>query len=232
MFDPIGDGLWSHRALYRFGALVFPHAVTAMRRRAGGLVIHSPAMLDDATREALASLGGVEAIVWPSWWHDLHLRDWADAYPDAALYVAPDLRHAVTGRANARILSDTIVVDPDIAIEPVDRLGVWFDEYAFFHRPSRTLVVADLVVNVSGGLPFPTNLFFALMGTRPGPKIPWFYRMVARDRTRLRAQLDAIAAFDFDTLVVGHGDVITSDARTVFAAAVDRLLPGTSPGAR
>lgn len=224
MFEIIGDGVWSNRALYRFGALEFPHAVTAMRKRDGGLLIHSPAALDAPTRDALAALGTIDALVWPSWWHDLHLRDWADAYPDAILYVAPDLRHAAGGRANARILSEGIDVDADILVAPVDRIGVWFDEYVFFHVPSKTLAVADLVVNVSGGLPFPTNVFFALMGTRPGPKIPWFYRTCARDRKRLRAQLDRIASLDFERLVMGHGDIITSDARAIFASAVDRLF--------
>lgn len=226
MFEVVGDGMWTHRARYRFGALVFPHAVTVMRKRDGGLVVHSPAALDGATRDALASFGRVDAIVWPSWWHDLHRREWAAAFGDATLYVAPDLRRAVAGRADARVLSDALAVDENIEVAAVDRLGVWFDEYVFLHRPSRTLVVADLVVNVDlAGLPFPTNLFFALMGTRPGPKIPWYYRMVARDRVRLRAQLDRIASLDFDKLVVGHGDVVMSGAREIFAAAVERLLP-------
>lgn len=224
MFEAIGDGLWSHRALYRFGALSFPHAVTAIRKRDGGIIVHSPATPDDVTRTALASLGAIEAIVWPSWWHDLHLREWADAYPDALLYVAPDLRRRVAANTNARVLSDASVVDPDIELAGVDKLGVWFDEYVLLHRPSKTLVVADLVVNVSGGLPFPTNLFFALMGTRPGPKIPWFYKTVARDKKRLRSQLDRIASLDFDRLVVGHGDNVLSNARAAFADAVDRLL--------
>src|SRR5215469_18899820 len=106
MFDYIADDIWYHRAMYRFGALKFPHAVTVIRKRDGGLIVHSPAELDDALRDALKSLGEVSAIVWPSWWHDLYLRQWADAYPEASLYFAPDLRQAVAGRANARMLAD------------------------------------------------------------------------------------------------------------------------------
>lgn len=223
MFDLIGDGIWYHRAQYRFGALEFPHAVTVMRKRDGGLIVHSPANLDDATRAALSSLGRVSSIVWPSWWHDLYLRQWADAYPDALLYVAPDLWRSVSHKSTARVLSESVEVDPDVCVAAVDRLGVWFDESVFLHRPSKTLVVADLVVNVGPGLPFPTNVFFALMGTRPGPKIPWFYKMVARDKKRLRSQLDRIAALDFKRLIVGHGDSVLANARAVFAAAVDRL---------
>src|SRR5690242_19946488 len=222
MFDLIADGIWCHRAQYRFGALEFPHAVTVMRKRDGGLIVHSPAKLDDATRAALTSLGDVASIVWPSWWHDLYLPQWAAAYPDALLYVAPDLRRAVFGKSNARVLAEAVEVDPDVRVAAVDRLGVWFDESVFLHRPSKTLVVADLVVNVRPGLPFSTNAFFALMGTQPGPKIPWFYRTVARDKRRLRAQLDHIASLDFERLIVGHGDNVLSDARAVFAAAVDR----------
>ena len=223
MFDPIADGLWCHRALYRFGAMAFPHAVTVMRGRDGALIVHSPAMIDDATRDALASLGRVSAIVWPSWWHDLYLRAWADAYPEARLFVAPDLRSKAAGLSNARWLSESCDIDVDVEVVAVDGLNVWLDEFVLLHRPSKTLVVADLVVNVGPDLPFPTNTFFALMGARSGPFIPWFYRTVARDKQRLRSQLDRIAALDFERLVVGHGEIITSDARAVFTAAVKRL---------
>lgn len=224
MYDRIADGIWCHRAQYRFGALELPHAVTVIRKRDGGLIVHSPARLDDATRNALKALGDVAAIVWPSWWHDLYLRQWADAYPDALLYVAPDLRRAVDGRSTARILAEPSDIDADVDVIAVDDLRVWLDEYVFLHKPSKTLIVADLVVNVGPDLPFPTNAFFALMGARSGPFVPWFYRTVARDKRRLRAQLDRTASLDFDRLIVGHGDNVLSNARSVFTAAVNRLL--------
>lgn len=223
MFDQIADGLWCHRAQYRFGALEFPHAVTVMREHDGGLIVHSPAKVDDATRDALESLGRVSTIVWPSWWHDLYLRAWADAYPDARLFVAPDLARKAAGLSNVRSLSESSDVDVDVEIIAVDGLNVWLDEFVLLHRPSKTLVVADLVVNVGPDLPFPTNTFFALMGARSGPFIPWFYPIVTRDKRRLRSQLDRIAALDFDRLIVGHGDNILANARTAFASAVDRL---------
>lgn len=223
MFDLIADGIWCHRAQYRFGALEFPHAVTVMRKHDGGLIVHSPAMIDDAMRDALRSLGSVSTIVWPSWWHDLYLRAWADAYPAARLFVAPDLRGKTTGKSNAHILSESSDVDADVDVIAVDGLNVWLDEFVLFHRPSKALVVADLVVNVGLDLPFPTSAFFALMGARSGPFIPWFYRTVARDKRRLRSQLDRIAALDFERVIVGHGDIVHSNARKVFCAAVDRL---------
>ena len=223
MFDHVADGIWCHRAHYRFGALDLPHAVTVMQKSDGRLIIHSPAKLDSATRDALKALGDVGAIVWPSWWHDLYLQRWADAYPDALLYVAPDLRRAVSGRLNARILAEPSDIDPVVDVVAVDALNVWFDEYVFLHTPSKTLIVADLVINVGRDLPFPTNAFFALMGARGEPTIPWFYRTVARDKRRLRTKLDRIASLDFERLIVGHGDNVLSNARSAFADAVDRL---------
>jgi len=230
MFDEIADGVWCHEARYRFGALLIPHRVAVVRKREGGLIVHSPAACDDATRASLRALGFVVAIVWPSWWHDLFLRDWARAYPDARLFVAPDLRRAVRGFANARILAPDEPLDPDIDVAAVDGLDAWLDEVVMLHRPSKTLLVADLVVNVARDLPFPTSVFFALLGGDDGPKVPWFYRMVARDKRRLRMQLDRIAALDFDRLIMGHGAIVETAARASFVAAVDRLLP--SPHSR
>jgi hypothetical protein len=232
MFDPIAAGVWCHRAQYRFGALEFPHAVTVIRKHDGGLIVHSPAKIDGATRDALKSLGSVSTILWPSWWHDLYLRAWADAYPDARLFVAPDLRSKVKGMSNARMLSESSDVDSDVDIIAVDGLNVWFDEFVVMHRPSRTLVVADLVVNVGPDLAFPTSAFFALMGARSGPFIPWFYRLVAHDKQRLRSQLDRISGLGFERLIVGHGDAILTDPRVIFANAVERLFQQKDRGGR
>ena len=224
VLEPIGPEIWGWVTDYRLGALTVPHRMTVMRGAHGGLLVHSPAKPDAATRASLDALGPVEAIVWPSWWHDLYLRAWAAAYRSATLYVAPGLRGAARSLPNAVILAESTHVSADVDQIFVDPLGVNFDEFVFFHRPSGALVVADLVVNVHGGLGFSAKILFRLMGAYPAPRIPWCYRLVIRDRRELRAKLDRVLAWDFDRLVVGHGDVILSGAKTAFAKTCDDLL--------
>ena len=65
--------------------------MTVIRLINGGLVVHSPTRLDLASRQEFQRLGPIVAIVAPSWWHDLYLREYLSAYPDARLYGAPTL---------------------------------------------------------------------------------------------------------------------------------------------
>ena len=217
----IGNNIWSHDATYHFGALAIPHRMS-VTRGTRGIIVHSPCKPDGATRAALDALGAVESVVWPSWWHDLYLRSWADAYPRATLFVAPTLRRVSLGLEHVKIL-DASTTLADLDCVSIDKLGVWFDEFVFFHRPSRSLIVADLVVNVPQSIRQPMRTFFALMGAFPGPKIPWYYRWIARDRGRLAAQLRRILEWDFDALVMGHGDLIRTGAHSAFGSCVDHL---------
>ncbi len=101
-------------------------------------------------------------------------------------------------------------------------------EHALVHRPSRTLVLADLVFNLQ---------------VPPGEKVPFFLRWVSgftafpgtsrlvklcvKDRAAVARSLERILAEDFDQIVVGHGDVIRDDAKAVLR---DLLAWGLADG--
>ena len=75
----------------RFGGIRLWHRMTVIRLTNGGLVVHSPTRLDLASQEEFQKLGPIVAIIAPSRWHDLYLREYLSAYPDARLYGAPTL---------------------------------------------------------------------------------------------------------------------------------------------
>ena len=58
------------------------HRMTVIRLTNGGLVVHSPTRLDLTSQEEFQKLGPIVAIIAPSWWHDLYLREDLGAYPD------------------------------------------------------------------------------------------------------------------------------------------------------
>jgi uncharacterized protein DUF4336 len=172
----------------------------------------------------LAQLGSVESIVWPSWWHDLYMRAWASAYPAAKLYVAPALNGARRSLTIAGILSEDEHPWPGVELVNVDQLSTFFDEFVFYHRPSRSLIVADLIVNVGYDVPLSSKMLFRLIGAYPGPRIPWSYRIAIRNKKRLREKLDRVFAWDFDAIVVGHGGVVRTGGKPAFQRAVREFL--------
>ena len=106
MFQSRGVNIWDHEMPIRFGGIPLWHRMTVIRLTNGGLVVHSPTRLDLASQEEFQKIGPIVAIVAPSWWHDLYLREYLSAYPDAQLYGAPTLARWNQSLSFAEILGD------------------------------------------------------------------------------------------------------------------------------
>ena len=82
------------------------------------------------------------------------------------------------------------------------------NEVVFLHRSSRTLLLTDLAFNVPSGPGNRARIFHWLVGAtgRFGPHR--IVRAVIRDREAARRSLATILAWDFDRVIVTHGDVL------------------------
>ena len=104
-------------------------------------------------------------------------------------WAAPGLRHRTQVKKSGLRIDHDLGTDapPDWGddIEQVVVPGAaGFREVDFFHKPSRTLVLTDLVVNVEAEkMPVPMRLFARLSGvTAPHGKAPLYLRMIIRGR--------------------------------------------------
>ncbi|HEX8954103.1 MAG TPA: hypothetical protein VF945_19745, partial [Polyangia bacterium] len=104
-------------------------------------------------------------------------------------------------------------------------------EVVFFHRESRTLIVSDSAHNFERA-PVGTRMFFSLLGGWRGLRTTAVDRLVTRDRAAARASLERILAWDFDRVVVCHGEVLESGGKAAFARAYDWLLGPTAAAQR
>ena len=98
------------------------------------------------------------------------------------------------------------------------------NEVVFFHRASRTLILCDLAFNFGPHAAAPTRLLMRLLRSygRFGPSTldPW----LIRDRAAARASLERILSWDFDRVVVAHGDVLESGGREALREGYSWLL--------
>jgi len=194
--------------------------MTIVRLIAGGLFLHSPVGLDRDTRAALDALGPVAAVVAPSKVHHLFAGDYRVAYPQARVYGAPGL---AAKRKDLRL-------DAELGDEP-DRLWLddldqhlfrganYLNEVVFFHRASRTLILTDLAFNVPAGNTAGARVFYWLAGAagRFGPHR--LARFLIRDRRAARASVQRILQWEFERVIVSHGDILERDGRQRVAEA-------------
>jgi hypothetical protein len=224
----VPDALWVGEYAVRLAGARFNARMTLIKLRHGEILIHSPCEFDDSLRNEINALGRVAAIIAPGNFHWLHVRSCQQAFPDALTYICPGLERRAKGLTFDFSLGEQ---EPSLwageLSQNVLRGTRLMSEVAFFHRGSRTLILVDLVENFTPATPG-TNLFlrtaFRLlrMWNRPGPAPE--YRIAWGDRARLHDSLERILAWDFDRVILSHGDIIAHDGKEVVARAWRKLL--------
>ncbi len=100
------------------------------------------------------------------------------------------------------------------------------NEVVFLHRPSRTLVMCDLAFNFGPNVPLITRLTMSVLGGygrfRPTRLDP----LLIRDRRAARESLERMLAWDFDRIVIAHGEVLESGGREALRHGYAWLLAG------
>ena len=202
--------------------------MTVIRLGGGDLLLHSPVSLDPALREALDRIGRVRWVVGPSKVHHLYLGDYVRAYPDAELCGAPGLAEKRPDLRFQHVLDATPVAAWEGRVLHHPFAGApAVNEVVFLHRPSRTLLLTDLAFNVKPGPRNRARLFHWLVGAtgRFGPHR--ILRAAIRDREAARRSLATILAWDFDRIIVTHGDVLAHGGREALRAGFSFLAaPG------
>ena len=95
------------------------------------------------------------------------------------------------------------------------------EEHAVYHRRSRTLIVADLLFNFGPDAPLWTRLLMlGAVGRKHDPGMARSMRMTVKDDAALRRSLAAVEAWDFDRIIVGHGEVVDTDGKRLFREAL------------
>jgi hypothetical protein len=196
--------------------------MSVVRLADGGLFLHSPVRLDAETRRALDGLGPVRAVVAPSKVHHFFVGDYVTAYPDARFYGAPGLAEKRPDLQFHGVLSDEPAAEWRGEIDQhVFRGAPGINEVVFFHAPSRTLLLTDLAFNVPVN---PTaapraRFFYWLVGAagRFGPHR--IVRVMIRDRAAARTSVERILQWDFDRVILTHGEVLETGGHQRFASA-------------
>jgi len=185
-----------------------------------GLLLYSPLSFTPERRAAVEALGRVEHLYAPNLFHHLYVGDWAIAFPSARLHAPPglskkrpDLRvDRVHGEAPDPAFAD---VFDEVRIE-----GFRLEEAVLVHRPSRTLLVADLVHNVGRPKHAWAKIYTKAMGFHDRVALSRMIRSTGfTDKAAARRSVEKLLALSFGRIVVGHGSPVETDARQQLANA-------------
>lgn len=203
--------------------------MTVCRLGSGELWIHSPAPLTDELRDSLQALGEPRFVVAANAYHGHRfMEQYRDAYPGIELFAAPGLDRRRKDLAFDALLGS--VPDPRWS-EVLDQevfLGHLVPEVVFLHRASRTLIVGDLVNGPfsRASMPRASRMYWRVEGLSAEPATIRTYRVTTRNRRAARRSIERILEWDFDRLLVGHGESIETGGRAAFERAMAWLAAG------
>lgn len=223
------DSLWVHEDSMKLGPIPLALRMTVVRLATGGLWVHSPTALSAELKRQVDDLGAVSAVLGPSNGHNLWLQEWADAYPDATLFVTPGIPKKQPKLSGFQVLDEQTAATWSDDFEASVMGGVpFFGECVFLHRASRSLIVTDVVQNLRGQKYTGFAKVMAKLVMEPiGFKDiciapPLRFKFMIKDRPAFMAFIDTVARWDFDRIIVAHGEIIEDQAKATFARLCER----------
>ena len=169
-------------------------------------------------RQELDSLGTVRTIVSPNRFHFLCVGEYARAFPEARVYVAPELK--LKDVKVSGVLSDE--AEPlwrDVLDQTIFRGNKLEREAVFLHRASRTLILTDLCFNVRRFDTPLQRIAARLNGIGGGFAPSLLSRITTRDKRAARASLNRVLQWDFERVIMAHGEILENGGRAALRRA-------------
>ena len=225
----LAENLWVAERPQSFYGLPVGSRMTVIRIASERLLLHSPVALDPDLRGQLDALGRVCFAVAPNRVHHLHAGEVAGVYPGARLWVAPGLERKRPDLVFEAVLTDEAPEEWRGEVAQVFFRGRPYEnEVVFFHRASRTLVLCDLAFNFGPRSAAPTRLLMKLLRSYGHLGPSKLDPLLIRDRNAARESLERILAWDFDRIIVAHGDVLESGGHEILRRGYSWLLTSRS----
>lgn len=207
----IGSGIWYLPFKFPLLGVDIHRNVTVIRLTSGKLLIHSTANFSADDVAQIRALGEPAWITDPMIDHDTFAAAGAAAFPEAS-YLAPEGFPGI-GRPVLPLMPPPEEWRDEIEVLPIEG-APGFGEHVFFHLPSRTLIVCDLLMN----FPAATGLWKQCLlrvglGKEHAPGTSRRMRFAVQDEEALRKSVRRVMEWEFEQVVVGHGEPLREHAR-------------------
>lgn len=228
MLEPIVEGLWQDQFdLFIPLRVHFRGRMVVARLHDGRLWVWSPIPIDDARAEQITALGEVAWVVAPNALHHLHFAAALERFGGAQGWISPALASKRPALAGHERLGDTPPAAWAADLEQHRIAGApMLDEIVFFHRPSKSLLVTDLVFNILEYQGWVSGLVFRMVGAHKRLAQSRLLRTMVKDRAAAAASARRILAWDFERVIMAHGELVEHDAHARMTEALRWMLGG------
>lgn len=224
MLETITPNIWHTQHSFVANGVRASSRMTVVRLQDGRLWLHSPVPITTELKAELMALGEVAYVVAPSKMHHLFVSDCMTAFPQATLFGAPGLQVKRPDLQGMRELQAVAEPSWQDDLEQLFFSGMpLVNETVWFHKPSRTLIVTDLLQCYQGELSFGLKLYARLTGTLDQMAVPKTVRWLVKDRAAALASAQKVLDWPFERVVVAHNTILTVEAHTTVEKALKRF---------
>jgi len=216
----VTDKIWTLERPVWYSGIRQRARTTIVRLDDGSLLLHSPAPPTAELTEQLRALGPVRWLVVPNCFHHLGTPRAAAHFPEAQ----------AVGPASACKRNKALSLQLDIGdasfreqvpeFEALPLLGVPFlDETVLYHRPTHTLLGADIVLCADAKDHWTCRFAARVTGFYRRVRVPPDVRASALDKNAAARSIHAMLERPAERLIIGHADIIEEGCRDRLAEA-------------
>lgn len=216
----VPDRIWTLHVPVWFAGVRLRARSTVVRLEDGSLLFHSPAPPDERLAEALSALGSVRWLLVPNCFHQLGAPAASERFPEARV-VGPSSASARNERLRLHLdIRGAAFAEqlPEIEALPLDGVP-YLDETVLYHRPTATLLGADIVLRADAGDHWTFRWAGRVTGCYEQVRVPPDVRRKIVDKAAAARSLSAMLERPAKRLVVGHSQVIEDACREQLAEA-------------
>ncbi len=217
--QPIAENLWLLGYPLKMLGADLRRNVTLIRLRSGKLVIHSTAPFSPEDVAAIRALGEPGWLLDGVLRHDTFAKEGREAFPEIP-YLAPEGFSGAVGFPTLPIVPAPAEWEGELFALEIQGAPAARDT-ALLHVSSHTLILTELIFNFGQDEPLWTELLLRVaVGGEHHPGMSRPFKAGVKNEEAFRSSVATILGWDFDRVIVGHGDVIENDGKKKLRAAL------------
>ncbi|MCB1173318.1 MAG: DUF4336 domain-containing protein [Leptospiraceae bacterium] len=227
MLHTVAPDIWTMDGeSIRFFGIPFPLRMTIVRLPDQRLWLHSPVRPSKEQLAALQVLGSTAFLVAPNAFHHLYIGHWQEHFPEAQIWGVSKLKQKRPELHFSGILDETAETPWQPHIEQIYFRGsAILPEMMFWHRSTKTLILTDYIQNHDTGNDgwFWRRLKRIIGVEGPQGGVPLDLRLSVWHRRAARDSLQQLMQWDFERIIIAHGNCIEGNGREYLQKAFEWL---------
>lgn len=228
----LAENIWTHEDQMPLMGTTLRLRTTIVKLASGKLWVHSPINLSSVLKAEIDDLGEVGYIVGPNNAHNMWIKQWHQAFPDAKLFVSAGIPKKIKLQPGVYEILDA--ESAKTWSEDMDSVFMgntpMFNETDFLHKSSRSLIVTDIIQNHNDPTPkglggLVTRCIMRPLGFKGHCTAPPLNMgFMVKDKAAFKTYIETLRSWEFDRIIVTHGDVIEDNAKRTLLNLTEKFL--------